>query len=160
MEAQRVTHPFFTWYKKDNRGPQTSIEGDDALTKIFDYYTAAGAPRVRNEEAVRTLEPFMISLDGVTTSPVSAEEVMEGIKAMGNDKSPGTNGITAEVLKHELLIELCSEAILKEWEKMKSGEVPHITWNEGRVQLFYKNKGSPDDVRMYRPITLLNIHER
>lgn len=159
-EAQRITHPFFTWHQNDNRGPQTSMQGDNALSEIYTYFKEKGTPRVREEAAIEALAPHMISMEGVLTTPITKDEIMDGIKAMGNDKAPGTNGITAEVLKHEDLKESFTEAILEEWNKMKRGVSPHISWNEGRVRLFYKNKGSSEEVGNYRPITLLNIHRK
>ncbi|KAH7669983.1 endonuclease-reverse transcriptase [Aphelenchoides avenae] len=86
--------------------------------------------------------------------PVTVSEVEEALKRFKNEKAPGPDGITAEMLK---------AGGQRLWEQlakfftacMRKKRIP-LKWKESRTVLLYK-KGDPNDVKNYRPICLLPV---
>ena len=72
---------------------------------------------------------------------------------MPNNKAPGPDGVTAEILK---LDGQSQESVMCPLYNAISvyGMVPS-EWNVAALQLIWKAKGRRDDVEMYRPIALL-----
>lgn len=83
---------------------------------------------------------------------IEVSEVTSAIKALKKEKSPGSDGITNEILKTGSttltahLTELFNLII-------ETGETP-AQWSESDIILIYK-KGDPNDIGNYRPISLL-----
>ena len=84
--------------------------------------------------------------------PITPEEVSRAIKEATPNKSPGLDGLPAELWKNLNEIAKPLAELFNEW--MTLGEIP-ASCKEGLVTLLFK-KGDPLDVRNYRPITLLN----
>ena len=90
------------------------------------------------------------SIEGVITK----EEILQAIKEMKNNRSPGLDGFTREfyVIMWDLiqndLVDVITNIYLQE-------RLPE-TWTEGLVTLIYKEKGDIRDLKNWRPITLLN----
>lgn len=82
-------------------------------------------------------------------------QLAEAVKSMPKGKAPGIDAITAEILEvggsHIISVILpLYRAILR------SGMVPEI-WNKAALNMIWKNKGSDQDINMYRPIALTVI---
>lgn len=91
--------------------------------------------------------------DNIVQLPEESE-IEEIIKKMRNNKSPGIDTITAEMLKYGgvALLKAIHKLILKVWEEEKMPE----EWKKGLIIPIYK-KGDRRDCRNYRGITLLNV---
>ncbi|KAH7701151.1 protein F43G9.7, partial [Aphelenchoides avenae] len=86
--------------------------------------------------------------------PVTGTEIEEALKRFKNEKAPGPDGITAEMLKAG------GERLWDQLAKffttcMRMKRIP-LKWKESRTVLLYK-KGDPNDVKNYRPICLLPV---
>ena len=90
------------------------------------------------------------SIEGLFTK----EEILRAIKDMKNNKSPGIDGLTREfyiimwdVIGNDL-IDVIANVCLQD-------QLPE-SWTEGLVTLIFKEKGDVNDLKNWRPITLLN----
>ncbi len=91
---------------------------------------------------------------GKLDAPPTCEEIQEGISRLKSRKSPGIDGIPAEVYKHgdDVLLKRLHDLFTKCWEQ---GVVPQDLKDAVIVSL-YKNKGEKSDCSD-RGITLLSI---
>ena len=86
--------------------------------------------------------------------PITKQEILEAIKQMKNNKSPGMDGLTREfyVMMWDLigndLVDVITNVYLKD-------NLPE-SWREGLITLIYKEKGDIKNLKNWRPITLLN----
>ena len=82
------------------------------------------------------------------------EEVAEAIKRMKNGKAGGADGVLAEYLK--LGITEISPLLAKLFTNcLRQGKIPK-DWNHAKIVLLHK-KGSKEDLKNYRPISLLPV---
>ena len=83
----------------------------------------------------------------------SRGEIKASVSQMNNNKAPGMDGITAEILKNggEKMNNLLEQVIQSVWES----EVPQ-DWRDAILVSLYK-KGSKSDCSNFRGISLLSI---
>ncbi|CAG4955827.1 unnamed protein product [Colias eurytheme] len=86
-------------------------------------------------------------------TPITEEEVLQEIKRLKTDKSPGPDGITNEAIKTAWPL-LISPLTLLFNLILKTAEIPS-QWVESEIILIYK-KGDSKDITNYRPISLLS----
>uniref|UniRef100_A0A803SRX2 Reverse transcriptase domain-containing protein n=1 Tax=Anolis carolinensis TaxID=28377 RepID=A0A803SRX2_ANOCA len=85
---------------------------------------------------------------------ITTEEIEKAIKNLHNNKSPGPDGYTAvlyKTLQEELipvLRRIMNKALMNE-------ELPE-SWKQGEIILIQKENTNPEEIKNYRPITLLN----
>jgi ribonuclease HI len=79
---------------------------------------------------------------------------MACIDTLSNGKAPGPDGVVNEVLKH-LPIKV-KEIIHDLFTLMWATGITPNDWKESNTVLLYKNKGSPLELKYYRPIALAN----
>ena len=86
---------------------------------------------------------------------ITNEEILNAINQLNLDKSPGEDGLTAEFYKtfRYDLVNLLNEL----YNNILITETSTKAMNMGIITLIYKNKGSMEDLKNWRPITLLNI---
>ena len=86
-------------------------------------------------------------------SPLSVEELNKTIKQLKKGKSPGLNGLSAELFQ---LVPNLVQSLLIMWNfSVLVGYLPNST-SQGVITLIYK-KNDKEKIENYRPITLLNI---
>ena len=77
---------------------------------------------------------------------------------MPNNKAPGSDGVTAEILKlgGQALVSVMYPLYraVRAWGLMPSD------WNVAALQLIWKAKGRRDDVDKYRPIALASVFRK
>ena len=86
--------------------------------------------------------------------PLTLEELNIALKVMNNNKAPGTDGFPTEFYKvfwKELKIFFYRMAV----ESYEKGELP-LSMREGILTLIPKPHKPRDEIKSYRPITLLN----
>lgn len=84
--------------------------------------------------------------------PIDCKEVIETIKILKSDKSPGPDNITNNVIKSACWI--LAAPLTKLFNLiLETGDIPS-QWSESNIILLYK-KGDPKDITNYRPISLL-----
>ncbi len=90
-----------------------------------------------------------------TQGRLERDEILEAIRKLKVEKAPGSDGITAEMLKYggEIVVDwmmwICSLA----WEQ---NEVPE-DWRKAIIVPLYKGKGNREEFNNYRGISLLSV---
>ncbi|MEL7177812.1 MAG: reverse transcriptase domain-containing protein [Pseudomonadota bacterium] len=86
---------------------------------------------------------------------IKRREVRRAIKRLKCGKSPGVDGVTAEMLKAggEAVVEWLTSICQRAWEE---GEVP-AEWVQAIIVPIYKGKGCKTECTNYRGISLLSI---
>ena len=89
---------------------------------------------------------------------ITEKEVDTVIKLLNKNKSPGNDGITAEFYQAfrpqlvPILTELYNNSLLQ-------NNLPK-EFKQGIITLIFKNKGSPDKIKNWRPKSLLNLDNK
>ena len=85
--------------------------------------------------------------------PILQREVEEAVNSMKDNKAPGNDEITSDIIKQggeETITQL-----LKLFNQILEKQQIPTTWKEAKIILLYK-KGDKADVKNYRPISLLS----
>ena len=128
---------------------------DDIKSTARDFYTSLYSAQATDPTAQNLLLDQLhrrLTQDDAQQLdlPISPEEVSAAIKSAPKGKSPGPDGLPAEIwpLIHDAAPQLA--VLFNHW--LTHG-IPE-RFQEGTVTLLYK-KGAPDKITNYRPITLL-----
>lgn len=86
---------------------------------------------------------------------IKIEEIEEAINQLKVNKSPGIDGITNEFYKafKDKLLKILKQVYD---EIFKKGEI-NQAMKMGLVKIIFKRKGEREDLKNYRPITMLNV---
>ena len=101
----------------------------------------------------RVIDPC--DMDGEGCEKFGVAEVMSAINALSNGKSPGIDGVSAEMLKYggmavvSWMTDLCNLCL-------ENGEVPQ-DWRDAIIVALYKGKGVRSECKNFRGISLLSI---
>lgn len=86
---------------------------------------------------------------------IAAQDIETAIKNLKKNKSPGSDGLTAEL--YQGFPEFFSPILLQVFEEMEKENKTSDKLTEGIITLIYKKKGSKDKLDYYRPISVLNM---
>ena len=92
------------------------------------------------------------SEDTENAPPFTEREVESYLKDMSTNKAPGPDQITSDGYK--LGGEQITKGLTKCFNKILETKTIPPSWNEAKIIILYK-KGDPDDIKNYRPISLL-----
>ncbi|KAL2635505.1 hypothetical protein R1flu_006984 [Riccia fluitans] len=132
------------------------------LNIVHKYYTdlytqpaVSAEERQEQEEVLGLLEQRVTTEDnhGLLEVP-GADELHEVVKKLPRDKSPGEDGLPAEVLR-EIWPEVgsyCLEFIQEVWRSKRLGN-----FNTGAVIKLLPKNDKKEDIRNWRPISLLTL---
>ena len=137
----------------------TTTDETESLAEASKYYEWPYKPKRTEKEETQTLlktlsdDPIPKYIAKRTDGEITKEQIKFAIRKLGNNKSPGPDGLPAEFYK---IYEDIITAPLKEAldECYKSGGLTG-SMKQGDIVLIYKKK-DPKEIRNYRPITLLN----
>ena len=91
----------------------------------------------------------------VAPDGISREEIKNAIARLKSEKSPGCDGVTAEMLKggDELVVDWMHAICVCAWEE----ECVPDEWSKAVMTPLYKGKGKRDEYKNHRGISLLSI---
>ena len=123
---------------------QNLYKSQNIKNNKIDEYLNNFKPEKLNEQQKHLLSTF-----------ISTDEIKLAINNMNINKSPGEDGLTAEFYKtfQDKLIPILQEVYLNIF---LSDSMPK-NMKMGIINLIYKNKGNVEDLKNWRPITLLNV---
>lgn len=87
--------------------------------------------------------------------PMTIKEVHQVIKELANNKSPGSDGLTAEFYKQTFY--LIGPLLTETFNNIYFNGIMPKSMNEGILSLIFKEKGDIESLRNWRGITLLNL---
>jgi len=139
----------------------TLTEGkEDLLEAVHTFYTelykCREPAREQIEKVVSYIKTTLTTDDSVYCDvDVTWREIEMAIKSMNKNKSPGTDGLTAELF--QCFPELFSPILLHLYNEMEQRQVAAERLTEGVITLIYKGKGERENLGNYRPISVLNV---
>ena len=87
--------------------------------------------------------------------PLSSQEVSKALKALAKDVCPGLDGLGVQW--YIQYWDLIGDGLTKAYQHiLDSGNMPQ-EWNEGLIYMIPKTNGQLEELRNWRPITLLNV---
>lgn len=166
--SERMTKTFFSRVKPQtqkevitamktptgvSRTPKTITE---TITNFYgDLFCHKPVQKDEMNTLLNTITTTVKSHDyNAMNAPISPSEVLSAIRNIASDKAPGPDGLGSEFYKTfatdlaPLLAEVYNACIEK-------GEIPEYM-SEATIQLLFK-KGDKQDIKNWRPITLLNV---
>lgn len=88
---------------------------------------------------------------------ISREEILTSLKGMKNNKSPGSDGFTAEFFKFLLVRFIISQFIEKSFQYcFKKGMLSNVQ-SQGIISILPKGNKPREFLKNWRPIALLNV---
>ncbi|CAG9840644.1 unnamed protein product [Diabrotica balteata] len=139
---------------KNKEGTETNnVEEIIQITQEY-YKNLYNTKQKPTQEILKQLQIKIKNVNSDLQPEISKNEIRRALKEMKNNKSPGKDGVTVEMLKHggkttrEVLYILMNKILMTK-------QIPN-SWNEAITLLLFK-KGDKKDLKNYRPITLLNV---
>ena len=129
---------------------------DRAHEFYSELYTADNVDVVKSEELVNLIDRCIGEDDKHKCDlPIADEELTCALKGMQRNKSPGPDGLTVEFyLKFwDILLPFFKKVI----ECIFSNGELTPSMKRSNISLFFKNKGSRNDLKNFRPISLINV---
>ena len=136
-EKSEIIDEIYNFYQ--NLFKSQSIDNE----KIDDYLSNFKSPNLTKEDQ-EAMDRF-----------ISEEEVKGAIKNLNINKSPGDDEITPEFYQtfSHTLAPILAEVYNNIWLR----DEMTISMRNGIIQLIYKKKSTPTELKFWRPITLLNL---
>lgn len=144
----------------------TLVENPQDLPAVAaDFYKSLFAVRLTNPSKGRNFIDLMPKLPRAlsesTSVPITSTEVKAVLKGAATGKSPGPDGLPVELFKEvfqsssENAETLC-EGLAQLFNSLLQEERADESFSVGVLSILYKNKGSPQDLKNYRPLTVAN----
>ncbi|CAH2268874.1 jg21145 [Pararge aegeria aegeria] len=144
-KAYRELRTNKTWIEGLKNLDKDTNKRTDIITTATDFYKKLYSDKTRKSNS-----NIHVTFENIAA--VGEVEIIEAIKRLKLEKSPGPDNITNEALKtaHTILATPLAELFNLILQK---SETP-TQWSESNIILLYK-KGDPKDIGNYRPISLL-----
>ena len=153
--------PDIAYAKLEKRSTQRTVIGElrDLMHVVTDFYTNLYTSSPVDESVQEKLlgnvdRTLTARQQAMLDAPLSAKELQQAVYDLNENKSPGLDGSTAEFYKNL-------------WSLIKDRYTDFINCadqtsfsafkNTSVTTLLYKEKGDTDDLKNYRPISLINV---
>lgn len=137
-KPDEISEAFATFYKKLYSNTDTCTD-----PKTLGIY-------LENIKLPKLSDETSQAIDG----PITREEIVEAIKGLKNNKSPGSDGYCNKFYK--VFVDDLSLILEKAYRyAFEIGELPQ-NWKETIISLIYKEGKDPTECSSYRPIALQN----
>ena len=157
-EFNKGTSKFIFWIKTNNTN---FTEKHDILNEIQQFYqnlySSQNIPDNSIHKYLENFEPPTLTNTQKENigQYITEKEVDTVIKLLNKNKSPGNDGITAEFYQafRPKLVPFSTELYNNSFLQ---NNLPK-EFKQGIITLIFKNKGIPDEIKNWRPISLLNL---
>ena len=126
---------------------------------VTDFYTGLYTPSPVDESVQEKLlgnvdRTLTAHQQAMLDAPLSAKELQQAVYALNENKSPGIDGFTAEFYK-----KFCGLIQDRYTDFINCADQTSFSTfkNTSVTTLLYKEKGDTDDLKNYRPISLINV---
>ena len=152
--------------QKLKSGSSTLTKPDEISNSFADFYRTLYKNTdtcTDNEELEQFLESIKLTeLSGhsskVLDRPITAEEVLEVISTLKNNKSPGPDGYINEFYKK--FKDTLSPLLLNAYHHALECGIMAPSWRDATIVVIHKEGKDPTQCQSYRPISLLNTDLR
>uniref|UniRef100_A0A670HPA6 Reverse transcriptase domain-containing protein n=1 Tax=Podarcis muralis TaxID=64176 RepID=A0A670HPA6_PODMU len=103
----------------------------------------------------KNINKIPIAAKAKLNAPIETDEIKAIITDLKNGKAPGPDGFTSRYYKEMILVLLNPLQVVMN-NILKQREIPE-TWKEALITLIPKQDSDPEQIKNYRPISLLNI---
>lgn len=138
------------WIESLSKSGKTTYDRKDIITVATHFYKDLYSDVNVNKNDKTILEDE--STPGNEISPIDEMEIIQTVKKLKTEKSPGSDNITNEALKIGCSM-LVSPLVYLFNSILETADTP-AQWSESNIILLYK-KGNPREIGNYRPISLL-----
>ena len=128
------------------------VDREEILIRVHEFYSDLYKD-ISGTHSLLILDDGLECTNDDKFPEITQDEVEFSLRNFKNGKSPGEDGIQSELLKlggeeiHKVLAKLYNECL-------KQRKIP-ATWNNATMILIFK-KGDKNDIKNYRPISLLS----
>lgn len=132
---------------------------EELLEIQFNFYSKVySSVRIEEESKKHFLSFVKKRLDEsdveICDRSICNEEIVKAVKEMANNKSPGS-GLTVEFYK--MFLPYLRDVLFKLFKEIETKETLSHTIKMGVITLIYKKKGDKKLLKIWRPISLLNV---
>lgn len=169
VEGEKCTKFFFNLEKSRQRegmikeikreSGEMVKETEEILKEITEFYKKLFSKgKIEKTEKEFLIGKIKKKLDmdnkKMSDERIKKEEIECAITQLNNGKSPGRDGLSGEFYKHfkEVLTPILKEVYDEIFEKEETSHLMGI----GVIKLIFKKRGDKNDLKNYRPITMLN----
>ncbi|XP_053380331.1 uncharacterized protein LOC128548841 [Mercenaria mercenaria] len=137
-------------------GKSTQNEKTAKLNDFYEYFKDLNENLIDTENSSdeNMSETANVNNNEEINVPITEKEILDAVKTLKNNKSPGCDEIINEHIKYTV------HSMIHVYKKLFNlvfdhGIIPE-SWTIGHIKPIYKNKGSPESPENYRPISLLS----
>ena len=147
------------WLNGLEKNGRTLRETDEILIEVQDFfeklYEKRDCDSVELNRAIGVLKRKLSIVDREWCErKITVEEIETALKSLNKGKSPGKDGLTTEFFQQ---FQVCLIPMLcKIIENVERGGSLPENFKQGIITIVYKNKGGRENLKNYRPISLLN----
>lgn len=150
-KAFKELRTYKSWIDALSCKKKTLNSRNDIITTATEFYRTLYSSKQSKENTDENI-PYMNENKEANLHHIDPKEVLETINKLKQDKCPGSDKITNEILK--IASPIITLPITKLFNYiLEQGETPR-QWSESNIILLYK-KGDPKNITNYRPISLL-----
>ena len=153
MKTLRYKNPKEYWKILNTK--QKISEGKISIDSLYDFFKNLNEFDQEEGQSLPDIPQVNLdSLNEIMNSIITEEEINKAMKKLNNNKACGDDEIYNEYIKNsqskmiDIYVKLFNIIL-------DTGTIPE-SWLSGNIIPIYKNKGSKDDPKNYRPITIIS----
>jgi exonuclease III len=116
--------------------------------------TNPAARQYFHDQTTKANRPLQPHHKSILMAAYTTTEIETLLKNAPTDKAPGPDGINEELYK--FLAPQLTIPLTNLFNTITPQDIQTLNWDTSHICIIYKNKGSPKELKNYRPITLLN----
>ena len=146
-----------SFWKEIKKFTKKKSKSSDTVTAedFFEHFSGVFGAQSDDDPLSNTYPDMQANIqDESLDTPFSMDELKKVISSLKSNKSPGIDGLIAEIFKSSY--DILSPILLRLFNVVFSSGCYPTQWSEGLITPIHK-KASLDEVNNYRGITLINI---